>query len=317
VTRDLLESGAGPLVSIVVPTYNRAHLLPAAIESLRRQTWADFEIVIVDDGSKDGTAGVIAELAARDPRVRGFAKPNGGIADTLNFGFARTRGKYVTWNSDDNYYHPRALETMVRHLEQRPEVAFVYTDARDVDAEGRELRASVGGPPEDLRKYCTIRGCLLYRREVNEVVGPYDPRWPTVQDYNFYRRALERVRIEYIPEVLYDYTVHQASMSGPHIACVREFGRHQDEFARSARERRRNWASCFAEIARTERAHGRAWHAVWYRLRAAALEPRRLGEVSYDLRDATYRMTPQLVRSCWRAARAWLRPDWSDGTPRP
>jgi glycosyltransferase involved in cell wall biosynthesis len=297
-----------PVVSIVVPTYNRAHLLPRAIESLRGQTWTDFEIVIVNDGSKDGTKEVVEGLAALDFRVRGYEKPNGGIADTLNFGFARARGRYVTWNSDDNFYHPQALEKMVRYLDDHPDVDLVYTDARDVDAEGRELRIFVGGPPENLREFCTIRGCLLYRREVNQIVGPYDPRWPTVQDYNFYRRAFERVHIGYIPEVLYDYTVHEASMSGPHIDCVWEFGRHQDEFAHSPGERRHNWARCFAEIARTERAHGRAWNAAWFRLRAAVLEPARITELPDDLRQAAYQAAPRFVRTTWRSIKARLAP---------
>ena len=302
------NGGEAPLVSIVVPTYNRAHLLPKAIESLRQQTWTDFEIVVVNDGSKDRTSEVVDQIVALDSRVRGYEKPNGGVADTLNFGFARARGRYVTWNSDDNFYHPQALERMVRYLEEHRDVDLVYTDARDVDAEGRELRIFVGGPPENLREFCAIRGCLLYRREVNEIVGPYDRRWPTVQDYNFYRRALDRVRIGYIPEVLYDYTVHSASMSGPHIDCVWEFGRHQDEFARTFRERRRNWAWCFAEIARTERSNGRAWHAAWFRLRAAVLQPTRLGDLAYDVRNAAYRTAPKFLRSSWRSMKASLAP---------
>lgn len=296
--------GDNPLVSVVVPTYNRAHMLPKAVGTILSQTYRNVEVVIVNDGSPDGTHEVLEGLTASDSRVSAYEKPNGGIAQTLNYGFARAKGQLVTWNSDDNYFHPEALEMMVAYLKEHPDVDFVYTDVRDVDADGNEIAMYEAGPPENLLRYCNVRGCLLYRREVNDIVGLYDSKWPTVQDYNFYRRAYDKVKMGYIPKAPYDYTVHGASMSGPHVDCVWEFGRHQHGFAKTRAERRANWAWCFAEIARTERSHGRKWHAVWYRLRAMLCDGSKWREFWAEFWRTGYASTPEVVKLGWRFVKA-------------
>jgi glycosyltransferase involved in cell wall biosynthesis len=297
-----------PLVSIIVPTHNRAQFLRKAIGCILGQTYRNLEVIIVNDGSTDNTREVIDELLASDGRLRAVHKPNGGIANALNNGFARATGRYVTWNSDDNYYHANAIELMVNYLEAHPDVDFVYTDAREVDGEGDFLQYYRGGEPERLRRLCNIRGCLLYRREVNQIVGPYNPKWPRVQDYDFYRRAFDHVRMGYIAEAPYDYTVHVASMSGDERAILRETGEFLAGYAKTRGDRRRAWAWCFTEIAKAERDRlDKRWLAVWHRIRAGWYDRSLLGAAWHELWTTTYNLLPGRVKKTWRSIKHSIR----------
>jgi len=106
------RASAQPLVSIVLPTYKRAHVLPSAISSVLNQTHANLELIVVDDNSPDETRDVVASFS--DPRIRYVRNdPNLKLPRTLNRGFSLSRGDYLTWTSDDNLYAPTAIERMV------------------------------------------------------------------------------------------------------------------------------------------------------------------------------------------------------------
>lgn len=118
-----------PKVSIVIPMYNQGKYLKQAIDTILAQTFTDYELILVNDGSTDNTEEI--SLSFSDKRIRYFKKPNGGFGgpgDALNFGFKQARGKYETWTSSDNYYYPTALEEMVKLLDIKPEVDYVYTN---------------------------------------------------------------------------------------------------------------------------------------------------------------------------------------------
>lgn len=289
-----------PLVSIVIPSYNRAHMLPGAIRSILDQTYQNLEIIIVNDGSTDNTYNAIEELVAGNSRIKAYHKQNEGIADTLNYGFRRTNGKYVTWNSDDNYYHKTAIERMATYLDLNADVDFVYTDARKIDTDGREIGLFRAGPPVSVLDGCMTCGCLLYRREVNDIVGPYNPEWKIAQDYDFYLRAYHKIRMAHIPDVLYDYTVHEASMSGMHVKSVYEFGKVREKFSKTRKERRKVWANCYTNIAHYRMNQGRKWSAVYFYLLATKCERGHY----YILWDVFWRVVygslPEYIKNIWR-----------------
>jgi glycosyltransferase involved in cell wall biosynthesis len=116
-----------PLVSIVLPTYDRAKFLPQALESIRSQTWTDWELVIVDDGSHDETPAVVRQLTAgADHPVRYVWQENGGPAAACNAGLDLARGKYVAFLDSDDYWLPHHLKECVEALEGDPAVAWVF-----------------------------------------------------------------------------------------------------------------------------------------------------------------------------------------------
>src|SRR5690348_15907921 len=114
------------LVSIVLPTYKRMDVLPHAIRSVLAQSYADFELIIVDDNSPDGTERVVASFT--DPRIRYVRNDeNQRLPRALNRGFSLARGEYLTWTSDDNLYAPEAIARMVAVLSSG-QADFVFTD---------------------------------------------------------------------------------------------------------------------------------------------------------------------------------------------
>jgi GT2 family glycosyltransferase len=128
---------SAPLVSVIVPTYNRAHLVARTIESVLRQTYQSIEIVIVDDGSKDDTEAVIQKGYGSEPRVRYFKKENGGPASARNAGMERACGDYVALLDSDDTWHPWKLDLQIRCMERLPELGMTWTDMQMIGPDGQ------------------------------------------------------------------------------------------------------------------------------------------------------------------------------------
>jgi glycosyltransferase involved in cell wall biosynthesis len=121
------------MVSVVIPTYNRAAMLRAALQSVFEQTYRDFEIVVVDDGSTDDTR---AFLESCGPPVRCYYGRHGGAARARNLGMERARGRYICYLDSDDLYYPHKLALQVEHLERNPDTVMVYTEFSAFDDAG-------------------------------------------------------------------------------------------------------------------------------------------------------------------------------------
>src|SRR2546422_996171 len=129
-----------PAISIVLPTRNGARFLREAIESCLAQTYSDFELILVDDGSTDATPDIVGDYARRDHRIRTITnRENLRLPRSLNIGFASAVGRYFTWISDDNRFRPRALQTLAAVLDKRPDVDVVYSDYSVIDDAGNAV----------------------------------------------------------------------------------------------------------------------------------------------------------------------------------
>ncbi len=195
-----------PLVSIVLPTYKRARVLPHAIRSVLAQTYANWELIVVDDHSPDDTAQVVAGFA--DPRIQYLRnEPNLKLPRALNRGFGVARGELLTWTSDDNLYAPGAIAAMVQRL-RHGDCDLVYADhwlySRD-DAQGRPLDAQHERLPGrvQLERGNHMGACFLYTRRLHEALGGYDPELFLVEDYDYFIRASQRFAFAHIAEPLY------------------------------------------------------------------------------------------------------------------
>ena len=111
------ESNSTPVFSIIVPSYNVEQYLPKCIRSLRDQTFSDIEIILVDDGSTDGTPEICETAGREDSRIRVIHKPNGGLSDARNAGLSIARGEYVVYVDADDYLSPEACERFLRGVE--------------------------------------------------------------------------------------------------------------------------------------------------------------------------------------------------------
>jgi GT2 family glycosyltransferase len=125
---------ANPRVSVVIPTFNRASLVVRAIESVRVQEIRDLEIIVVDDGSTDGTAAELDRLAAVDPRIVPVHQPNAGVVAARNRGLARATGTYIALLDSDDEWYPWKLAAQLAILDERPDVGMCWSDMTAVDA---------------------------------------------------------------------------------------------------------------------------------------------------------------------------------------
>jgi len=130
------------LVSVIVPTYNRAYCLERAVGSVLAQTHADVEVVIIDDGSTDGTAELVEQRYRGDQRVRYFHQKNTGISGARNAGLARAEGAYFAFLDSDDEWMPWKLELQIACLRAHPDVGMTWTDMTAVDPSGKVLYES-------------------------------------------------------------------------------------------------------------------------------------------------------------------------------
>ena len=125
-----------PVISVTIPTFNRAHVIRGAVDSVLAQTFSDIEIIVVDDGSSDGTRQVLAEAYGDDDRVRYHYQPNGGLASARNAGLALATGAYVALLDSDDSWKPWHLQLLMASLNRLPQAGLVWTDLDAVDASG-------------------------------------------------------------------------------------------------------------------------------------------------------------------------------------
>jgi len=190
-----------PLVSVIIPTYNRDKFIGEAIQSVLDQTFRDFEILVIDDGSTDETAGVIKSFL--DDRVRYIYQANQGRSHARNHGLKKAAGLYIAFLDSDDLYLPGKVELQVAYLDSNPEVGMVYTSAYCVDEDGSMLRdsylASISGHIyKDIAFYVPVTITLptvMARREVFDRVGGFDEKMERFEDTDMWRRIAKEFPI--------------------------------------------------------------------------------------------------------------------------
>jgi len=226
-------------VSIVLPVYNLGRYLQQSIESCLAQTYRNIQLLVVDDGSADDVASAIR--AYDDPRVLFLRHDrNRGLAEALNTGFAAATGDFLAWTSDDNYYHPTAVERMVGFLQTYPRVDFAYAEMHIIDERfsASPSRLWEIRPPEWLwaRESNPVGACFMYRRRVFEALGGYDPNAFLVEDYEYWLRVARRFRMQRLFSSLYYYRYHDGSLTaryqrGEVLAKLRQVKRQHGVWA--------------------------------------------------------------------------------------
>ena len=209
--RQALENGPdhNPFFSVLVPTFNHARYIAAALDSLLAQTDPDWEAVVVNDGSTDDSAAIVAKMAQQDPRIRLFNQVNQGTAEALNTGLRESRGEWVCWLSSDDLFEPRKLQVHRQSILQHSECRFFHTHFRELDhTTGAVVDPPLWGPIPDEKwqvvgmlgstfihgnSICIARGALIE-------AGGFDARLRNGQDYDMWLRLLARHRAVFIPK---------------------------------------------------------------------------------------------------------------------
>ena len=207
-----------PDVSVIIPTYNRANLLSAAIESVLAQTYSDYELLIVDDGSTDNTRDVV--LSYTDPRIRYLHKNNGGLASARNFGLREAQGRYVAFLDDDDLYLPDKLAIQVNFLDAHPDVGWVNAGYLATDMQGNVLEEvrpwlsySDLGVETWLFACPAVVHAVQVRREWLEHIGGFDDHFRASEDWDAWLRlAYAGCTMQWVEEIVCVYRFHGDNM---------------------------------------------------------------------------------------------------------
>lgn len=212
-----------PLVTVIVPTFNRRALLPSAIRSIRNQTLRDWRLLVVNDGGED-VSDVVAEFA--DGRIEWHDRPHLGKAAALNFGLSRVRSKYVAYMDDDDIVFPDHLAGLVA-LAESEGAEFVYSDtwAVWIGPDGKEIRRQVENEDdvtfEDLRFFNQINHKqILHTKRLADEAGPYDERLRILIDYDYIRRLARLSPPVHLRKVTGEHFLRQKTDSAEDIDSI-------------------------------------------------------------------------------------------------
>ena len=211
---------SAPRVSVLIGCWNNAGTLEKAARSILDQTFADLELVVVDDGSTDATGDVARSLG--DDRVRYLQLPHMGISPSLNAGLREARADLVAIQDADDWSEPQRLERQVALLDERPDVAVVGCRMFEVDEHGDPLAPRTAFATGDVRpvlmRFNPIpNSCVCLRRQAALDVGGYDPRYLYAMDYDLWLRMAERHGV-----VTLDEPLATRFMSGSNVAARKE-----------------------------------------------------------------------------------------------
>lgn len=207
------------LVSVVIPTRNRAAYLEQAIRSVLGQTYPEIELIVVNDGSTDGTSSLLSSLQVQEPRISVVHLSGEGASAARNAGIKKATGEYIAFLDDDDLWLPRKLERQIEVLERDRSIGLVYAQSVIVDEKvnARRVWPSNGMPTSFKDLYRTgntiptmtvvVRGSCLKQ------VGGFDTRFRICQDYDLWLRIANSFPVKAVTEVLAIYRHHQSNIS--------------------------------------------------------------------------------------------------------
>lgn len=208
-----------PRVSVLLALYNAGRFLEPAVRSVLEQTYRDFEFLIVDDGSTDGSREWLRTLT--DPRVRLIEQQNAGQTVALNRAARESTGEYLARMDADDVCKPDRFAKQVAFLDAHPEVGVLGGAYEIIDHEGRLLRVQ-DQPADDaeLQRRCLVglvpicHPLVMMRRDIFERVGGFDEtQYPAAEDLDLWLRMGEHAELACLPDVLLSYRMHAGSMS--------------------------------------------------------------------------------------------------------
>lgn len=207
------------LISIITPTYNREAFLPAAIESVLAQSYKEFELIIVDDGSTDNSRELINIYAEKDSRIKYLYQENQRQSVARNYALSVAKGDFICFLDSDNYWPSDKLEKSIKAFEVYPDADIVYGDCITIDEQGNELHR------HNMRRYSGRIAALLLkdnfismnttmtRRKCFNEMGGMSGKRRVADDYDLWLKFSARYRFQYIPEFLAYYRVMENQIS--------------------------------------------------------------------------------------------------------
>ncbi len=242
------SSGASVKFTVVVTTYNYAHLLSDALRALAAQTVNDFELLIVDDGSTDNTEEIVEQFHPRFQNCHYLKKPNGGTADARNHGVQRARGTHVAILDADDVWSPRYLEAVRQKFQSTPQTEAVFCDGVRILGDGRVLRpvfppglAPLEGPinsVESLFSLCDnfLPSGMVFLKSLYDRIGAFDTRFSHGDDVDWViRAAMAGADCQRIDQKLFLHRFHGSNLTRDPIAFLETWLTIYEERLRNSR----------------------------------------------------------------------------------
>ncbi|AFY92662.1 glycosyltransferase family 2 protein [Chamaesiphon minutus] len=213
------ESIAAPKVSIVIPAYNAMTYLPDTLASVFQQTFYDFEVLLVDDGSTDSIQTWVAQTVF-DRRVKLISQPNQGLSAARNTGITHSQSEYIAFLDADDLWHPTKLAQQVQWLDAHPTLGLIYNQTAQIDSAGtptgRVLGSAISGniwPQMLQRNIIDCPSSVLVRRQCFDRVGLFDRTLRSVEDWDMWIRIAAIYPVAVICQPLVYYRQHPSNMS--------------------------------------------------------------------------------------------------------
>lgn len=205
-----------PQVSIIVPSYNRAEFIPATLDSILAQSFKDFELIFVDDGSTDNTETILSKYTAQDPRIKYIKQANSERAIARTHGLQKAQGQYLALVDSDDIWYANKLEKQIEVLEAKPEIVFCYAAVNRINLDGKRVKTAPRqhqGFSDYIYLNLLIRNFIpsvtpIFRREVFDKVGAQNTEFIPYEDWDFWLRMSLEGKFFHIKEPLGDYRLH-------------------------------------------------------------------------------------------------------------
>jgi glycosyltransferase involved in cell wall biosynthesis len=218
-------SAKKPLISIVLPTYNGEKYLAQALDSCIHQTYQSIEIIVVNDASTDSTPEIVETYKKKDGRIRMITnEANKKLPESLNIGHRHSKGQYITWTSDDNFYEPEAMAILMDAALANPRFDIFYTNYIEMDENDNiiRLRKFGGFGPYNLIHGNCIGACFVYKSEVFHNLNGYDTELFLAEDYDFWVRASAQFKFLHINASPYNYRFHKNSLTSSYTDKIKD-----------------------------------------------------------------------------------------------
>lgn len=206
-----------PKVTVILPTYNRAAMLSRAIESVIAQTFKDWDLLVINDGSTDETPKLLEDYKKRDSRIRVITHKNSGICKTRQAGVQASKGELLAFLDDDDTYTPDKLEKQVTYLDAHPGIDMVYSHVETVGEKNALPKLWPETPSitfQDLIKLnsVSVPGVLL-RKKALETIGDFPSKLKSCDDYVMWLHIARYGKIDFLPGIVGIYQWHAQNMS--------------------------------------------------------------------------------------------------------
>jgi glycosyltransferase involved in cell wall biosynthesis len=191
------------LFSVIIPAFNRRSFIGTAVNSVLGQTFRDLELIVIDDGSTDGTRDLIASY--KDKRINYLFQPNRGVASARNRGLELSRGRYIAFLDSDDRWVPEKLEKAAEYVAEFPDIKIFHTEevwykkGRLLNQKKKHKKPTGHVYEKALPICCISISTAIIKRDVFDEVGAFDESFEACEDYDFWLRATARHEVKLIP----------------------------------------------------------------------------------------------------------------------